>query len=64
MLRKGTITLIGEDGSGVITDENDQEIPFKFEIDALKKFNGASVSFEIELSVDGLVAVDVQLLTE
>ncbi|GGI24497.1 hypothetical protein [Pedobacter mendelii] len=64
MLRKGIVTLIKEDGSGIITDENDQEIPFKFEKDFLKDFTGATVSFRIDLGNKGLVAVGVQLMSD
>lgn len=62
MLRKGTITSLQENGWGVITDENEQEIHFKLEKSLLDNFTGAFVSFEIELKSVGLVAVDVQLI--
>ena len=61
MLRKGKITSIKEDGSGIITDENEQEIHFRLEKSFFENLTGASVSFEIELSIDGLIAVDVKL---
>jgi len=62
MLRKGTITSIEKDGTGVITDENEQEIPFKLEKSLMQSFNGAVVSFDIELSSAGLIAVGVQII--
>jgi len=62
MLRKGTITSIENDGTGIITDENEQEIPFKLEKSLMQSFNGAAVSFDIELSSAGLIAVGVQIL--
>lgn len=61
MLRKGTITAIEEDGSGIITDENEQEIYFKLEKSFLENLTGAPVSFEIELSNDGLIAVGIKV---
>jgi len=61
MLRKGKITSIKEDGSGIITDENEQEIHFKLEKSFFENLTGAAVSFEIELSNNGLIAVDVKL---
>ncbi|RZL16164.1 MAG: hypothetical protein EOO96_29375 [Pedobacter sp.] len=61
MLRKGKITSFNEDGSGMITDENDQEIPFLTGEIVSKTINGSSVSFKIELSKGGLVAVDVEV---
>ncbi|MCZ4222626.1 hypothetical protein [Pedobacter rhodius] len=61
MLRKGTITSLEEDGSGIITDENEQEICFKLEKSMLENLTGTPVSFEIELTDEGLIAVDVQL---
>ena len=60
MLRKGTITSIKEDGSGIITDENEQEICFKLEKSFLENLTGTPVSFEIELSPDGLIAVGIK----
>ncbi|KQS34490.1 hypothetical protein [Pedobacter sp. Leaf194] len=62
MLRKGTITSIENDGRGIITDENDQEIPFEFERNMLQSIKGATVSFDIELGNAGLVAVGIQLI--
>ena len=61
MLRKGKITSFNEDGSGIITDENDQEIPFVMGEVISQNINGSSVSFKIELGKGGLVAVDVEL---
>lgn len=64
MLRKGKITSINNDGSGVITDENEQEIPFTLGDSFFYNIEGANVKFEIKLTDIGLVAVDVQLSTE
>ena len=61
MLRKGTITKIEEDGSGIITDENEQEIQFRLEKSILENLTGVPVSFEIELSTEGLIAVEIKL---
>jgi len=60
MLRKGTITSIEEDGSGIITDDNEQEIHFRLEKKNLKSLTGTPVSFEIELSPEGLIAVGIK----
>lgn len=60
MLRKGTITSIDEDGSGIITDDNEQEIHFRLEKNFLKNLTGTPVSFEIELSSEGLIAVGIK----
>lgn len=64
MLRKGKITSIDNDGSGIITDENEQEIPFTLGNSFFYNIKGANVKFDIELTDDGLVAVDVQLALE
>lgn len=64
MLRKGKITSINNDGSGIITDENEQEIPFILGNSIFYNINGADVRFDIELTDIGLVAVDIQLDTE
>ncbi|KQR67286.1 hypothetical protein [Pedobacter sp. Leaf176] len=61
MLRKGTITSINEDGSGIITDDNEQEIHFRLEKNFFENLKGVPVSFDIELSPEGLVAVGIQL---
>ncbi|RNL56672.1 hypothetical protein [Pedobacter jejuensis] len=62
MARNGIIKSLNSDLSGIITDENQQDIPFEIDIDFLKSLSGKNVSFQIELSATGLVAVDVQLL--
>ncbi|WP_378981786.1 hypothetical protein [Pedobacter lithocola] len=62
MLRNGIIKSLNDDYSGVITDENQQDIPFKIDIDFLKNLRGKNVNFQIELSATGLMAVGVQLL--
>ncbi|WP_231463614.1 MULTISPECIES: hypothetical protein [unclassified Pedobacter] len=61
MLREGKITSINNDGSGIITDENDQEIPFKLGDNFFYNIKGAKVKFDIELTDAGLVAIDVHL---
>jgi hypothetical protein len=62
MLRKGTITSIETDGSGIITDENDQEIPFVLQEQIVKSLTGTPVQFKIELASSGLIAVCIELL--
>ncbi|GAA3964357.1 hypothetical protein GCM10022246_16900 [Pedobacter ginsengiterrae] len=62
MLRKGKITLIDDNGFGVITDENEQEIPFSLDHSFFYNLKGADVNFDIELRSDGLVAVDISLI--
>jgi len=64
MLRKGKITSINDDGSGIITDENEQEIPFTLGDSFFYNIKDADVKFDIKLTDLGLVAVDVQLATE
>ncbi|MDN3588562.1 hypothetical protein QWY86_17910 [Pedobacter aquatilis] len=63
MLRKGKITSINNDGSGLITDENEQEIPFTLGDSLFYNIKGADVNFNIKLTDAGLVAVDIQLAT-
>lgn len=61
-MRKGKIASINViDKSGVILDENDQEVPFYFE--TLKEVLGISeeVEFEIKLTEKGLAAVKVKM---
>lgn len=63
MLRKGKITSIDEAGSGIITDENEQEIPFTLKLHEPANIIGANVSFDIQLKPEGLVATDILLIT-
>lgn len=62
MRRKGKITLIDDEGSGIITDENEQEIPFNLDNSFFYNLKGAEVNFDIELRSEGLVAIDISLI--
>lgn len=64
MLRKGKITSINEAGTGIITDENEQEIPFALGTSFFYNVVGADVNFDIALKPDGLVAIDISLITD
>ncbi|MCZ4244067.1 hypothetical protein [Pedobacter punctiformis] len=60
MIRKGTITFIDEDRSGVITDENEQEITFSLENYKNQVWIGMDIYFVIEMSQTGLVANGIE----
>lgn len=64
MLRKGIITSIDGVGSGIITDENEQEIPFNLGTSFFYNLKGAEVNFDIDLQPQGLVAIDISLATD
>ncbi|MFC3559450.1 hypothetical protein [Pedobacter jamesrossensis] len=64
MLRKGKITSINEEGSGIITDENNQEIPFNLGTSFFYNLKDVKVYFDIELKPEGLVAIDISLATD
>jgi len=60
-MRKGTIVSIDvSEKTGIIVDENEQEISFSFKKD--KSLNlSQKVNFEIQLTPDGLAAIQVEI---
>ncbi|MGA9651026.1 cold-shock protein [Pedobacter sp.] len=60
-MRKGTIASIDvSKNNGIIVDENEQEISFSFKKD--KSLNlSQKVNFEIQLTPDGLAAIQVEI---
>ena len=60
-MRKGKIASIDvSTNSGIIVDENEQEISFSFKKD--KSLNlSQKVNFEIQLTPDGLTAIQVEI---
>jgi len=60
-MRKGTIVSIDvSKKTGIIVDENEQEISFSFKKD--KSLNlSQKVNFEIQLTPDGLAAIQVEI---
>ena len=60
-MRKGKIASIDvSTNSGIIVDENEQEISFSFKKD--KSLNlSQKVNFEIQLTPDGLAAIQVEI---
>ncbi|WP_131536650.1 hypothetical protein [Pedobacter nototheniae] len=60
MIRKGKITFIDEDKSGVITDENEQEITFSLTDFKSEVWIGMDIYFKIEMSKTGLVASAIE----
>jgi len=60
-MRKGTIASIDvANNSGIIVDENEQEISFSFKKDKSLTIS-QKVNFEIQLTLDGLAAVQVEI---
>jgi len=62
--RNGTISVVDlENNCGLIVDENGQDIPFSLK-DAPETFQlDTQVSFNIELSENGLAAINIQKIT-
>ncbi|WP_316845599.1 hypothetical protein [Pedobacter psychrodurus] len=60
MIRKGRIQTIDKfSGTGVIVDENDQEISFSVEDLIEWPIKSAEVAFDIALTALGLMAIDI-----
>jgi len=60
-MRKGKIASIDvSTNSGIIVDENEQEISFSFKRDK-SLIISQKVNFEIQLTPDGLAAIQVEI---
>jgi len=60
-MRKGKIASIDvSTNSGIIVDENEQEISFSFKRDK-SLIMSQKVNFEIQLTPDGLAAIQVEI---